>query len=139
MAGLVETIDRDCVKWASMKFVQHDDLSEALLDPFNFSSADSVLFNFGRASETDPTNQGSIYLYPNTELGKARITYIKKPSRMTIGGYVYLDGITYPAQECELSEHLHSEIVDQTVLIAAGIVQHPTYVQLKAQKYFSNE
>lgn len=139
MAGLVQTIQDDCVKWASLKQVQHDDLSEALLDPFNNSTTGTVLFNFGRSSDQTSSSAGSIYFYPTTDLGKIRLTYIKKPARMTIGGYTYLDGVTYPEQQCELSEHIHTEIVDQAVLIAAGIVQHPNYVQLKAQKYFTNE
>lgn len=136
VAGLVQTNSNGCSTWASMKLIQHDDLSEALMDPFNTSDKDYVLFNFGRSSDG---SQGSIYLYPNTDLGKIRLTYIKQPSRFTIGGYRYIDGVIHPAQQCELSEHIHSEIVDKAVQIAAGIVQHPQYVQLKAQKYFEAE
>lgn len=134
----VDVIKPNCVEQASLKLIQHDDLNFALKDPFNKSDDTEVLFNFGRSSDG---NSESIYLYPDTEypLGKVYIEYIKQPARVSYGGYVYIDGVTYPQQDCDLSEHLHNEIVDVAVQIASGIIEHPEYVQLKTQKVFTHE
>lgn len=125
-----------------MRLVSHDDLSYALEDPFNNTDMSEVLYNFGRASDADSSNysKSSIYLYPGIYmLGPAKVEYIKKPTRINYGGYAYIDGITYSVQQCELPEHLHSELVDLAVLVASGIIESPEYVQLKTQKVFTNE
>jgi len=120
-----------------MKFIQHDDLDFASKDPFNKSSKDAVLFNFGRSSNGTGS---SIYLYPDTlTLGKLRLDYIKKPKRMYSGGYQYIDGTTPAVQECELPTQVHSQVVDIAVEIASGIIEHPEYVQLKARKTIISE
>lgn len=111
-------------------------------DPFNNSNKEEIVFNFGRASDISPSDitRSSIYIYPGSiEIADARIEYIKKPARINYGGYVYIDSITYPLQECELPDHTHSELVDLAVQIASGIIESPEYVQLKSQKLFSNE
>ena len=79
-------------------------------------------------------------MYPGVySLGGAIIEYIKQPAKIRYGGYVYIDGVTYATQQCELPEHVHSEIVDLAVQIASGIIESPEYVQLKAQKVFMHE
>jgi hypothetical protein len=136
--GYADVIKPNCVEKASLRFMQHDDLNFALNDPFNKSDDSEVLFNFGRSS--DGTSD-SIYLYPDSTypVGTVYLEYIKKPARVSYGGYEYIDGITYPQQDCDLSEHLHNEIVDVAVQIASGIIEHPEYVQLKTQKVFTHE
>jgi hypothetical protein len=136
--GTAEIIFTDCVQKASLKFIQHDDLNYALMDPFNRSSREEILFNFGRSS-IDPTID-SIYLYPgDIEIGKVFLEYIKQPAKLNFGGYVYIDGVTYPQQNSDLSEHTHSEIVDIAVQLAAGIIEDPNYTQLKTQQVFIHE
>lgn len=107
-------------------------------DPFNDSNEDEVIYNFGRSSTG---SSSSMYIYPSTleSIDSLLFNYIKYPVRINLGGYIYIDGNTYPTQDCELPQHIHPEIVDIAVEIAAGIIEHPEYVQLKAQKAFKNE
>jgi hypothetical protein len=136
--GNAEVVFTDCVRTASLKFIQHDDLNYALKDPFNKSSREEILFNFGRSS-SDPTID-SIYLYPGgLFLGAIYLEYIKQPAKLNYGGYEYIDGITYAQQSSDLPEHTHSEIVDLAVQLAAGIIEDPNYVQLKTQQVFIHE
>jgi len=132
----------NCVQEASMKLISHDDLNHALQDPFNNSDMSEVLFNFGRASVIggNDYSKTSIYLYPGVySLGAVKLEYIKQPQRVSYGGYAYIDGITYVVSQCDLPEHLHSEIVDLAVQIASGIIESPEYIQMKTQKVFTNE
>lgn len=136
--GSAEVVFDDCVQTASLKFIQHDDLNYALKDPFNKSSREEILFNFGRSS-SDP-NIDSVYIYPgDLALGLIFLEFIKQPAKLNYGGYVYIDGNTYPQQDCDLPEHTHSEIVDLAVQLAAGIIEDPNYVQLKTQQVFIHE
>jgi len=141
--GNVDVIlPNECIKVATLKLIQHDDLNHALKDPFNNSDTSEVLFNFGRASDiqTSDFSRSSIYMYPGTyNLGAVRIEYLKKPAKISYGGYVYIDGVTYTAQTSELPDHVHSELVDVAVQLAAGIIESPEYMQMKALKVFSNE
>ena len=143
--GTVTTIKKSnssCVTEASMKLISHDDINSALKDPFNNTDSTEVLFNFGRSSSASTANhsRSSIYLYPGIySLGGIKIEYIKYPQKINYGGYAYIDGVTYPIQQCELPIHVHSEIVDLAVQIASGIIESPEYMQLKAQKVFMHE
>lgn len=121
---------------ASLKHIQHDDLNAVLDDPFNNSNEEELVYNFGRSSDG---TSSSIYIYPNNvTVNKLYLNYIKQPNRINYGGYAYIDTVTYPAATSELPNHLHPEIVDVAVKIAAGIIQHPTYYQLKDKKVFEN-
>lgn len=136
--GTAEVVFTDCVDKASLRFIQHDDLNYALKDPFNKSSREEILFNFGRSS-SDPTVD-SIYLYPGgLFLGAIYLEYIKQPAKLNYGGYEYIDGVVYAQQSSDLPEHIHSEIVDLAVQLAAGIIEDPNYVQLKTQQVFIHE
>jgi len=135
--GQVEVVEDDCVSKASLKLIQNDDLNSVLQDPFNSPSKSQVLVNFGTASES--TNP-ALYLYSNSlNLRKVFIEYIRKPSRINLGGYTYLDGATYPSQDCELAPHTHSEIVDIAVNLAASIVENPNLYQTTQNKLEVNE
>jgi hypothetical protein len=130
-----EVVKPACVERATLKQIQNDDLSEVLNDPFNKPDDFSLPFNFGRASDGI---SDSIYIYTDGQsLGNVYLEYIKEPARINYGGYEYIDGVTYPPQDCELS--FPEEIVDLAVSIASGIIEHPQYVQLKQQKVFAHE
>ncbi len=105
---------------ALVKIIQHDDIYHAMEDPFNNSDSDTVLANFGRSSSG---NASSLYLYPDTSysLGKIYIEYLRYPPKINLGTYTYLDGKIYPAQGSILSDHVHSEIVNMAVKLAATI------------------
>jgi hypothetical protein len=128
----VDVILTGCTKKVPLKFVQSDDLSECLKDPFNASSLDYIVYNVGRSSTSTGT---SIYLYPGGyTLGGFYPEYIKYPTRISYGGYTYIDGTLLTSANCELPEQTHSEIVDLAVLLAAVNVENPEYVSLKNLK-----
>lgn len=133
--GTVQVIQPNCESVASIRIVQHDDLNYSLRDPFNNSSQEEVLANFGRAT----TQGASLYLYPSTPIGQVFLEYIKYPDKISMGGYTYIDGTIYPQQGSELSEHCHQEIVDIATEISSGIIENPSYLQMKTQKVFTNE
>jgi len=131
------TISADCTKTVPLKFIQHDDYLNALRDPFNSASLEFIPYNFGRASSDSGS---SIYIYPDDYvISQVYLEYLKYPTKMSLGNYVYIDGITYPATTSELPEHLHSEIVDLACQIASLNIENPEYIQLKNQKVFISE
>lgn len=136
--GWTKSIKPNCAVNASLYEIQNDDLNYALQDPFNKSWDEEVLVNFGRSSDG---NGQSLYLYPDAgqSIGKVYLEYIKMPAKLSFGGYTYIDGTTPAAQDSDLPELIHPEIVDAAVEIAAGIIESPQYVQLKAQKIINNE
>lgn len=135
--GVVKVVDDSCnaTYEASIAITQNDDLNYRKNDPFNDSNHEEVLANFGSSS-----TGSSIYFYPgNLTLSDAYIEYLRKPARMNYGGYVYIDGVTYPQTDCDLPEILHTEIVDMAVNIAAGIIENPNYARTTAEKLFRQE
>jgi hypothetical protein len=135
-SGKVEVIEPACTTEATIKPIQTDDLGEVQDDPFNNSYKYKILYNLGKATTTG----SSIYLHSNgQELGNIKVSYLKKPAKVSTGTYVYIDGVTYAEQSFELSEHTHSEIVDLAVKMASQILDHPEFVQLKNAKYMESE
>lgn len=134
--GYADVIYSNCSKKVSLREIQNDDLNTVLQDPFNKSSIDNfIVVNFGKSSES---SGASIYIYPDTlNIGKIYLEYLKHPARVSFGGYTYIDGVEYPEQDCDLPEGVHPEVVDTAVAIAAGIIEHPNYVQLKQMKLFN--
>lgn len=131
--------DNDCEKSVTLKFVQHDDLSDALEDPFSSpaNNLNDIPYNIGRSSDGLGS---SLYIYPGSnDVQRVRLEYIKRPKRIYFGDYTYIDGSTTVETSSELPDHTHSEIVDLAVKIAAEIIEHPNYVQLKNSKLLTNE
>lgn len=124
-----------CEHKARMKFIQHDDLEDALYDPFNSPDKNNVLFNFGYANDT-----AAIYIYTgDMVLTSVKVEYLREPRKINLGGYVYLDGETYPRQDCELASHTHNEIVDIAVSLASMAVEDMDRSQNAAYKLTINE
>lgn len=127
----------DCFKTIGLKFIQHDDIRSVLRDPFNKASTEFIPYNLGK-SLTD--SLPAMFIYPSQmEVDKVYIEYIKRPSKVSYGNYVYIDGVTYPEATLEFPEHTHSEIVDIACQIAALNIESPEYIQLKSQKVFEHE
>lgn len=132
----VEIAD-DCVKRVPLRFIQHDDYLSALRDPFNKASEEFVPYNVGRASSSTGS---SLYIYPGSYLVLyVYPEYIKYPSKVSYGNYVYIDGVTYAAATLELPEHTHPEIVDIACQIASLNIENPEYIRLKQEKIFTQE
>lgn len=137
IAGRVDVeLTEDCIKSVALRFMQHDDYFKALADPFNSPGLEFMPFNFGRSS----SGTSSIYIYPNDyTITGVYLEYLKYPNRMSFGNYTYIDGNVYPPQTSELPEHLHQEIVDLALQIAALNIENPDYIQLKNQKVFISD
>lgn len=138
IAGKVDLVDtNDCSTQVPLKFLQHDDYLTALRDPFNNASLEFVPFNFGRSSSGSGT---SMYIYPGDyTIPSVYIEYIKYPSRVSLGTYTYIDGVTYPPTTLELSDLVHQEVVDLACQIAGLYTENPEYIQLKNQKMLIQE
>lgn len=152
----------NCTKEVSVSNTQTDDLDEALQDPFhrpNFTTGD-VLSTYGRSSTNtstllNPEGTGSVFIYTDGSftVDSVYIEYIKHPNRMWFGNYdittdlrpksssnsyVYRATVDSPVN-CELSSHVHSEIVDLAVHIASQLIEDPNLIGQKFQKYIQNK
>lgn len=134
-------LGNDCIKSIPLKFIQHDDYRDSLRDPFNSPSLEFIPYNFGRSS----SNLGfpSIFIYTgvfvSATLDNVYVEYIKKPSKISLGNYKYIDGVTYTPATSELPDSVHSQLVDLACLIAANAIESPEYIQLKTSKVFMND
>ena len=130
------TTKDNCTFDTPMKFMPHDKITIALRDPFNSPSSDAVLYNLAR----NANNTTSLYIYAGDyTVSAVKVEYLKKPSRISVGNYKYIDGVIYPPATSELPSAVHREIVDIACQIAAGNIAVPQYVELKNQKVFYNE
>lgn len=137
VAAKVDAVANDCTYTVNLRFSQHDDYLDALQDPFNKPSLDSLLYNFGRSSSGSGQ---SMYIYSGTySVPKVYIEYIKYPQQVSYGNYTYIDGIVYPPTDFELPEQTHQEIIDLACQIAALNIENPEYIQLKNQRAFISE
>jgi hypothetical protein len=125
-------------KNAKVIIVQSDDMSFSLDDPFMQSNETEILGNFGRSSDSQGS---SLYLFPRTDLtlSSFKIEYLKQPKRMYEGSYEYIDGTSGEAVHCELSAHMHPQIVDQAVELAARIMTDPNAYQFATQGLLQQE
>jgi hypothetical protein len=91
------------IKDIPIEGIQHNDYNKIVNNPFKKPNLEKVLrlMESGR-SELIHDNNMSIHEY--------RIRYIRKP--------VTIDSVNIPNVDCELSEHLHDELVDMAVLLA---------------------
>ncbi len=123
--GEVEVIvSKDCTKYVPLRFVQSDDIKIALRDPYNSPSTEFIPYNIGRATSGNAT--ASLYIYAgDLTLGKAKIEYLKYPTKINFGGYIYIDGVTYPQSTSELPEEMHHKIVDKAVELASVYIMDP--------------
>jgi len=85
-------------EWAANKYVQHDDIFTLLNDPFNNTKPSSPL-------ATIRNNQIDIYTSDIFIIEKVKITYLRKPKKISLS----------LGLSCELPEHNHQEVVDMTV------------------------
>jgi hypothetical protein len=97
---------------SNLRFVQHDDIDDVLKDPFNTTKIDGPLYTM----END-----KIFIYESAIfiVDLVFITYLKTPVKMSLSLQV----------DCELSEHLHSEIVEEAVQILLSDTGNPRVQQ----------
>jgi hypothetical protein len=80
-----------------------------------------------------------MYITATYPISQVYIEYIKLPSRVSMGTYKYIDGVTYPESTFETAPHTHQEIIDIACSLAALNTQSPEYTQLKSLKTTINE
>lgn len=99
-----------CVK-AKIKLVQQDDISVLLIDPFNKPTKNKVLVFFENGNINIATDGSTIENFA--------VTFIRRPAIVNLGTY------GQPKVECDLSEHLHKEIVQEAAAIAIENLESP--------------
>lgn len=107
-AAIVDTVE--------VRPVQHSEFSKIIKDPFKRPNNSKVLrlMEGGRVE---------IITSPNTTLTLYRLRYIKRPVRIDLTNLI----------DCELSEHIHQEIIDEAVKIALEGVEakrNPTFTPI---------
>ena len=97
---------------SSIKLVQQDDLYTLGNDPFNKPSINNPLGFF---------EDGDLFIWTENDgtLSNVLITFIKTPARMKLSTTVAT------STNCELSEHMHKEIVQMAVDISLENLQSP--------------
>lgn len=81
--------------------IQHVEFDKVIKDPFKKPDTTKVL-------RLMDNGKVELIAAPGTTLIEYRLRYIKEPNRVSLSGNI----------NCELSDHLHDEIVDQAVTIA---------------------
>lgn len=136
--GQVTAVEGNCSTKARLIPVQHNDLNDALVDPFTRPTTDEILITFGRSS--DGSGQ-SIYLYSSegASLTQVFLEYLKVPNRIYQGTYNDIDGNLIPESNTDLSEGLHPQIVNRAVQIAAGVMKDQALYQAMLNQIATEE
>jgi hypothetical protein len=137
ISGLLR--NSNCDYKARGRYIDNDDIDDALENSFDLDEK-SFLVNIGRSSVTVTGREPvSLYLYTLYPLPNSNVfvEYIKKPQRMSLGGYTYLDNVAAVLTECELPEILQSKLVETAVMLAYGNINDEAY-QLKKDMVANN-
>ena len=109
--GAKRIVNEDATReFAFNKFIQQDDIFKLLDDPFNTTKYTSPLTTI-RGEYID------IYTSDIFIIDKVKITYIRKPKRISLPLGI----------GCELPEHAHQEIVDMTISSILEGISDPRY------------
>jgi len=110
--GAAYTCKSNCCAWHKVKLVQQDDITTVAGDPFNKPAPERPIIFF---------EDGDIFVWAGkgTTINGFLVTFIKNPLKINLGTYGGLQ------QNCELSEHMHKEIVQLAVRIALENIEAP--------------
>lgn len=132
----------NCTTSGEVMIVQHDDLNRILKDTFKQPSFNwkRVVGVFGR-SGTSATDLSSLYIYTDDtfSVDSICIEYLKKPDRVSIGGYPDISGNIKTATNFEFPDHVILQIIDLAVREAQRIISDPEGFQLASNLYDNNE
>lgn len=123
------SIAASCEYRATGRYMDNDDFEEALKSSLELSEV-SFFVNMGRSTGSEGRSIFIYSLYPIKD-DKIYIEYIKKPRKVNIGGYTYLDGNTTTVSQCELPERLHHKLVNYAVALAYGSFNDEAYALKK--------
>ena len=133
----------NCNKTVQLVLTQHDDLSPALRDSFVRPSFEwgEVPAVLARGVNPPLSTNGSIFIYTGNQFTLVNVypEYIKKPEKVSIGGYVYLDGSVVGTVESDMPEHTHREIIDIAVYLASTNIQIPELINISQSKFLTQE
>lgn len=118
-------IANTCEYRAIARYMDNDDFEEALKSSLELSET-LIFVNMGRRTSQEGRSLYIYSLYPIKD-AKIYVEYIKKPRKMNIGGYVYLDGFTTVTSQCELPERLQHKLVNYAVALAYGSMNDEAY------------
>jgi len=113
LINLTDCSDNQITRRVKVKTRQHDDLNEIVEDPFNQPNEYEVI----RVMYQD---KFEVICAPNTSVNTYYLRYIKKPRQMNLSLGI----------DCELSDHLHLELVDSAV--------NRTLENIESQRYKTN-
>lgn len=101
-----------CCSWSRVKLVQHDDIGTIVEDPFNKPKKGRPIIFF---------ENGNILVWtaPGFVINGFQVTFLKRPQQVNIGTY------GQPQVECELSEHLHKELLQEAIQVALENIGSP--------------
>lgn len=132
----------NCTTDAEILIVQHDDINRLLKDTFKKPSFEwgRVLGTFGRAS-ANAADLSSLYIYAANDfvIDSICVEYIKKPDRVSIGGYNDINGNLKSTVEFELPHYVVLQIVDLAVREAQRILLDPEGFQMYGNLVNDNE
>jgi hypothetical protein len=129
-----------CIKNVEILETQTDDLNSGL--KYNFYKPSfkwgRVLstFNDDTAAVTNPDDiLGSVFLHTDGfEVTKVYIDYVKRPSKVWLGTYTPLNGVTPAAAvQCDLPDHTHEELTTLAAYLAQGLIADPNFQALRQQ------
>lgn len=140
-----------CAKTFGLNTVQTDDLNDALIDPFNKPN-----FKFGKVLGVygiSSTSDEALFIYSDDfTVDKVFVDYLKHPQKVWFGNYDYTNDLQpangsnniYTAAsdnpvDCELSDHVHSEIIDEAVNIAAGLIEDVNLIPISQNRLTTNK
>jgi hypothetical protein len=153
--------DENCTKTVGVSIVETDDLTDAVVDPFNrpntrFGKALGVYGRTrnGSSSINHFAGNGTLYIYTDgAVVSDVYIDYIKYPNRVWIGtydltddlapksasnNYVYQAGVDNPVN-CDLNVQTHSKIVDHAVFLLSEGIEDPNLIRLKQMRTLTNK
>jgi hypothetical protein len=104
--------DVTCCQWSKVKLVQHDDIGGITDDPFNKPKKGRPIIFF---------ENGNIMIWtaPTLVVEGFQVTFLKRARLLNIGTY------GNPVSECELSEHLHKELLQEAIQVALENIGSP--------------
>jgi hypothetical protein len=112
LKSAVNSCNTSCCKWSRVKLVQHDDIASIASDPFNKPKFGKPIIFF---------EGGDIYIWAaeGITVENFQVTFLKRAVQMNIGTY------GQPRVDCELSEHLQKELLQEAINIAAENLSSP--------------
>lgn len=112
LRSMVETCKSNCCSWSTVKLVQQDDVSSIAVDPFNRPTVSRPIIFF---------ESGDIFIWTaiDATIENFQVTFLKRSIDMNKGTY----GQT--KVECDLSEHLHKEILQEAIQVALENIGSP--------------